>query len=36
MQRVAGLDGMTVVSVPDGVAEPFAYDEDHTVLLMDW
>uniref|UniRef100_A0A0D9XFE7 L-ascorbate oxidase n=1 Tax=Leersia perrieri TaxID=77586 RepID=A0A0D9XFE7_9ORYZ len=36
MQRVAGLDGMLVVSVPDGVAEPFAYDEEHTVLLMDW
>ncbi|AQK91080.1 Cupredoxin superfamily protein [Zea mays] len=36
MQRVAGLDGMLVVSVPDGVAEPFAYDEDRTVLLMDW
>ena len=36
MQRVAGLDGMLVVSVPDGVIEPFAYDEEHTVLLMDW
>ncbi|TVU22913.1 hypothetical protein EJB05_32634, partial [Eragrostis curvula] len=36
MQRVAGLDGMIVVSVPDSVAEPFAYDEEHTVLLMDW
>ncbi|CAO2195548.1 unnamed protein product [Urochloa humidicola] len=36
MQRVAGLDGMIVVSVPDGVAEPFAYDEERTVLLMDW
>ncbi|CAO2167352.1 unnamed protein product [Urochloa humidicola] len=36
MQRVAGLDGMIMVSVPDGVAEPFAYDEEHTVLLMDW
>uniref|UniRef100_A0A0E0QTI1 L-ascorbate oxidase n=2 Tax=Oryza TaxID=4527 RepID=A0A0E0QTI1_ORYRU len=36
MQRVAGLDGMLVVSVPDGVAEPFAYDGEHTVLLMDW
>jgi FtsP/CotA-like multicopper oxidase with cupredoxin domain len=36
MQRVAGLDGMLVVSVPDGVVEPFAYDEEHTVLLMDW
>jgi hypothetical protein len=36
MQRVAGLDGMLVVSVPDGVQEPFEYDEEHTVLLMDW
>ncbi|KAL6626396.1 hypothetical protein ACP70R_030122 [Stipagrostis hirtigluma subsp. patula] len=36
MQRVAGLDGMIVVSVPDGVAEPFSYDGEHTVLLMDW
>ena len=27
---------MLVVSVPDGVIEPFAYDEEHTVLLMDW
>ncbi|KAJ1281952.1 hypothetical protein BS78_03G012700 [Paspalum vaginatum] len=36
MQRVAGLDGMIVVSEPDGVVEPFAYDEERTVLLMDW
>ena len=36
MQRVAGLDGMLVVSAPDGVAEPFTYDEERTVLLMDW
>ncbi|GJN38145.1 hypothetical protein PR202_gb27159 [Eleusine coracana subsp. coracana] len=36
MQRVAGLDGMIVVSVPAGVSEPFRYDEEHTVLLMDW
>uniref|UniRef100_J3MZ05 L-ascorbate oxidase n=1 Tax=Oryza brachyantha TaxID=4533 RepID=J3MZ05_ORYBR len=36
MQRVAGLDGMLVVSEPDGAAEPFAYDEERTVLLMDW
>ena len=27
--------GMLVVSMPDGVAEPFAYDEERTVLLMD-
>ena len=26
---------MLVVSMPDGVAEPFAYDEERTVLLMD-
>ncbi|XP_062181002.1 L-ascorbate oxidase-like [Phragmites australis] len=36
MQRVAGLDGMIVVSVLDGVVEPFTYDKEHTVLLMDW
>ncbi|TKW12127.1 hypothetical protein SEVIR_5G016600v4 [Setaria viridis] len=36
MQRVAGLDGMLVVSESDGVVEPFTYDEEHTVLLMDW
>ena len=36
MQRVAGLDGMLVVSAPDGVAEPFTYDEERTILLMDW
>ncbi|KAL5205527.1 hypothetical protein ABZP36_033736 [Zizania latifolia] len=36
MQRVAGLDGMLIVSVPEGVAEPFVYDAEHTVLLMDW
>uniref|UniRef100_A0ACD5XUI2 Uncharacterized protein n=1 Tax=Avena sativa TaxID=4498 RepID=A0ACD5XUI2_AVESA len=36
MQRVAGLNGMIVVSVPDGFVEPFSYDEEHTVLLEDW
>src|SRR3954468_9673667 len=36
MQRVAGLNGMIVVTVPDGVVEPFTYDEEHTVLLGDW
>uniref|UniRef100_A0ACD5XTQ8 Uncharacterized protein n=1 Tax=Avena sativa TaxID=4498 RepID=A0ACD5XTQ8_AVESA len=36
MQRVAGLNGMIVVSVPDGFVEPFTYDKQHTVLLEDW
>lgn len=36
MQRVAGLNGMIVVKVPDGIVEPFSYDEEHTVLLGDW
>ena len=40
MQRSAGLNGMIIVSVPPGagadVAEPFAYDSEHDVLLNDW
>ena len=36
MQRVAGLNGMIVVTVPEGIREPFTYDEEHTVLLEDW
>uniref|UniRef100_M8BB09 L-ascorbate oxidase n=1 Tax=Aegilops tauschii TaxID=37682 RepID=M8BB09_AEGTA len=36
MQRVAGLNGMIVVTVPEGFVEPFSYDEEHTVLLGDW
>ncbi|CAM0951149.1 unnamed protein product [Alopecurus aequalis] len=40
MQRSAGLNGMIVVSMPPGagpdVAEPFAYDGEHEVLLNDW
>ncbi|CAM0952255.1 unnamed protein product [Alopecurus aequalis] len=36
MQRVAGLNGMIVVTVPEGVREPFRYDDEHTVLLEDW
>ncbi|KAK1632232.1 hypothetical protein QYE76_006547 [Lolium multiflorum] len=36
MQRVAGLNGMIVVAVPEGVRQPFTYDEEHTILLEDW
>uniref|UniRef100_A0A0D9XD08 L-ascorbate oxidase n=1 Tax=Leersia perrieri TaxID=77586 RepID=A0A0D9XD08_9ORYZ len=36
MQRSAGLNGMIVVEVPRGQAEPFVYERDHTVLLNDW
>ncbi|CAM0952253.1 unnamed protein product [Alopecurus aequalis] len=36
MQRVAGLNGMIVVAVPDNERKPFTYDEDRTVLLEDW
>ncbi|KQJ90932.1 L-ascorbate oxidase [Brachypodium distachyon] len=37
MQRVAGLNGMIVVTEPAGAAvEPFTYDGEHTVLLGDW
>jgi FtsP/CotA-like multicopper oxidase with cupredoxin domain len=35
MQRLAGLYGMIVVSEPDGIVEPFTYDQEHTVLLED-
>jgi hypothetical protein len=30
MQRVAVLNGMLIMSVPDGVAEPFLYNEERT------
>ncbi|KAF8012075.1 hypothetical protein BT93_I0260 [Corymbia citriodora subsp. variegata] len=36
MQRVAGLYGSIRVSPPDGVAEPFAYDYDRSIILNDW
>ncbi|CAM0952252.1 unnamed protein product [Alopecurus aequalis] len=36
MQRVAGLNGMIVVAVPDNERKPFTYDEERTVLLEDW
>ncbi|KAK1301433.1 L-ascorbate oxidase [Acorus calamus] len=36
MQRSAGLNGMIIVSVPDGVTEPFSYDYDRSILLNDW
>ncbi|XP_074308721.1 L-ascorbate oxidase-like [Silene latifolia] len=36
MQREAGLNGMIVVSLPDGQFEPFTYDFDRSVLLTDW
>ena len=36
MQISAGLYGFIIVKVPKGVSEPFAYDQDHTILLKDW
>ncbi|XP_068637472.1 L-ascorbate oxidase [Aristolochia californica] len=36
MQREAGLYGSIRVSVPDGVVEPFTYDEDRSLILADW
>ncbi|XP_043708069.1 L-ascorbate oxidase [Telopea speciosissima] len=36
MQRAAGLYGSIRVSVPDGVAEPFSYDYDRSIILNDW
>ncbi|KAF8017583.1 hypothetical protein BT93_H2691 [Corymbia citriodora subsp. variegata] len=36
MQRDAGLYGSIRVSLPDGVAEPFAYDYDKSIVLNDW
>ncbi|XP_030468664.2 L-ascorbate oxidase-like [Syzygium oleosum] len=36
MQREAGLYGSIRVSLPDGVAEPFAYDYDRSIILNDW
>lgn len=36
MQRAAGLYGSIQVSLPDGMAEPFAYDYDKSIILNDW
>jgi FtsP/CotA-like multicopper oxidase with cupredoxin domain len=36
MQRSAGLYGVIVVVAADDDAEPFAYDDEHDVLLNDW
>lgn len=36
MQRVAGLYGSIRVSLPDGMAEPFTYDYDKSIILNDW
>ena len=36
MQREAGLYGSIRVSLPAGVSEPFAYDDDRSIILMDW
>ncbi|WOL19407.1 hypothetical protein Cni_G28205 [Canna indica] len=36
MQRSAGLNGLIRVTVPDGIAEPFTYDFDRSVILNDW
>ncbi|XP_042495832.1 L-ascorbate oxidase-like [Macadamia integrifolia] len=35
MQRAAGLYGSIRVSVPDGVAVPFSYDYDRSIILTD-
>ncbi|KAB1202100.1 L-ascorbate oxidase [Morella rubra] len=36
MQLTAGLYGFIIVSVPDGVSQPFAYNYDETIMLKDW
>ncbi|WOL13918.1 hypothetical protein Cni_G22698 [Canna indica] len=36
MQRSAGLYGLIQVAVPDGFVEPFAYDDDRSIILNDW
>ncbi|KAH9619509.1 hypothetical protein KSS87_015655 [Heliosperma pusillum] len=36
MQREAGMNGMLVVSLPEGQYEPFTYDFDRSILLTDW
>jgi len=36
MQRAAGLYGSIIVSLPEGVSEPFSYDYDHNIILSDW
>ncbi|KAK3411652.1 hypothetical protein EUGRSUZ_I00388 [Eucalyptus grandis] len=36
MQREAGLYGSIRVLLPDGVAEPFTYDYDRSIILNDW
>ncbi|KAB2636891.1 L-ascorbate oxidase-like [Pyrus ussuriensis x Pyrus communis] len=36
IQREAGLYGSIIVSVPNGVSEPFAYDYDRSIILNDW
>ncbi|KAK9937391.1 hypothetical protein M0R45_014185 [Rubus argutus] len=36
MQREAGLYGSIIVSLPDGVSEPFAYDNERSIILNDW
>ncbi|XP_059451209.1 L-ascorbate oxidase-like [Corylus avellana] len=36
LQISAGLYGFIIVSVPDGVPEPFVYDHDRSIILNDW
>jgi hypothetical protein len=36
MQLSAGLYGFIIVSEPDGVAEPFVYDKELSIILKDW
>ncbi|KAI5574561.1 hypothetical protein BDE02_10G152600 [Populus trichocarpa] len=36
MQRAAGLYGSIIVSLPEGVSEPFSYDYDQNIILSDW
>ncbi|XAR73338.1 Laccase [Bertholletia excelsa] len=36
MQREAGLYGSILVSLPDGVSDPFSYDHEKNIILNDW
>lgn len=36
VQRSGGLYGSLIVDLPAGKKEPFAYDEEHNIVLNDW
>ncbi|KAH7861844.1 hypothetical protein Vadar_031657 [Vaccinium darrowii] len=36
LQRTNGLYGMIQVSLPPGVSEPYTYDHEESILLVDW